>query len=288
MAFKPETQQNTASFTPRDPSMKFPTPEGGNQPARISLIVDLGIQEREDFIDPNTKEAKPQKPVQQIAVFADLVDNVVDYGGEIGEKQYRLLLNKSFKGDISGINFTAVPPRDADGNLIEGRMWTFHPASLLTKLAKATGQTQILGGSEADNMDVEQLLNKGLMIDVEVKETVSDKKDKSGKPIVYTNVNPKVYATLPKVKGQPMEIEELMTPPLLISFENVTEETAKFIRADIRRKIMQATNYPGSRMQEIFGNAPEAPAKPAQQPQLPATPPADAAADDSFDDDVPF
>src|SRR5690554_2240331 len=145
MIFKPANAGDTDGSNGQRRSEKFPVPEGGSQMARISLIVDLGIQNREEIVDPNTGESKPQKPQHQIAIFADLVDQVVDYGGEIGKKQYRLTLNKSFKGEVAGINFAAVPPRNADGKIIEGKMWTFAPASILTKLAKATGQTQILG-----------------------------------------------------------------------------------------------------------------------------------------------
>ena len=71
------------------------------QAARISLIVDIGTQERPDFEEKdkqgNVIEVKPQKPAQQVVVFADLVDQVVDYGGDIGEKQYRLMLNKELQ-----------------------------------------------------------------------------------------------------------------------------------------------------------------------------------------------
>lgn len=285
MAFKPAQQAKQQTAVKRDPNVKFPVPEGGNQPARISLIVDLGVQEREDFVDPNTKEVKPQKPIQQLAVFVDLVDNVVDYGGEIGEQHYRLMLNKSFKGEIAGVNFAPVPPRDGDGNIVEGKLWTFHPANLLTKLAKATGQTQILGENQNDNMDVEQLLNQPLMVDVEVKQTESDKKDDQGNKIVYTNVNPKVYATLPKVKGKPMEVSELNNEALLITFDNVTAESAKFIRGDVKRQIQKALNYEGSQMQKVLsalGNAPQE--QPSKQ-----EPVKELAADyDSFDESIPF
>lgn len=288
MAFKPQNA-NTVSDAPRE-RLVFPTPEGGNQPARISLIVDLGTQEREDFEDPKTGEIKPQKPVQQLAIFADLVDNTVDYGGDLGEQHYRLMLNKNFKGQIAGVNFTAVPPRDADGNLISGKEWTFHPASLLTKLAKATGQTQILGGTKDDNMDIEQLLGQGLMIDVEVKETPhkDGKKDESGELIVYKNVNPKVYATLPKVKGKPMDVEELNNPPLLITFDNVTEETAKFIRGDVKRQIQKALNYEGSQMQKVLGSAPQGQQQ-EEKKEAPKPVKAEPSPDfDAFDDDIPF
>lgn len=298
MAFKPKNSNTT--FAPRE-NFVMPVPEAGNQAARISLIVDLGIQERPDFEDPKTKEVKPQKPVQQLAVFADLVDNIVDYGGSIGEQPYRLILNKNFQGEVQGVAFTAVPPRDAEGNMIEGKLWTFHPANLLTKLAKATGQDQIIGGSEEDNMDVEQLLGQSLFIDVEVKQTESSKLDSKGEKIVYTNVRPKTYATVPKKKGVPQEVDDLSIEPMLITFDDVTLEQAKFIRADVRRLIKKATNYVGSKMQTVLeeyeaslgtgqasGKSDKAESKPKAEDKPKTIKSKEKQADDSFDDDAPF
>ena len=108
MAFAPK--QGNTNNTPRDPEMSrdFPTPKAGNRAARIALIVDLGIQEREDFVDQKTQVATPQAPKQQVAIFADLVADVVDYKGDIGKAPYRLMLNKNFKGDIQGINLSLI------------------------------------------------------------------------------------------------------------------------------------------------------------------------------------
>lgn len=303
MSFKPKKTGGSGGTGPRE-DFKMPVPEDGNQPARISLIVDLGTQEREDFVDPNTKETKPQAPVQQLAIYADLVDNIVDYGGSIGEQPYRLALHKSFKGELSGVNFNASPPRDAEGNLIQGKIWTFHPANLLTKLAKATGNTQILGENEDDNMDIEQLLGESLFIDVQVKQNTSDKLDKDGEKIVYTNVNAKTFATVPRVKGKPMPVEDLAMEPLLITFDNVTPETVKFLRADVRRKIKLATDYVGSKMQKVLeeyeatlgtgetkGKSED---KPKEKPKAKAEPKAKAKAkkedseEEDFDDDIPW
>ena len=69
--------------------------KAGSRKARISLIVDLESKNREDFEEKKTGEKRPQKPCQQIAVFADLVADTVDYEREIGKQHYRLLLNKS-------------------------------------------------------------------------------------------------------------------------------------------------------------------------------------------------
>ena len=260
MSYKPQAQANTSGerkpsgVAPNGVAYKYPVPEGGSQAARISLIVDIGVQEREDFEDPTTKEVKPQKPVQQVVIFADLVDQIVDYGGDIGEKQYRLLLNKNFKGDIAGVNFTSVPPRDADGNIMDGKIWTFHPANLLTKLAKATGNDHILGVDEASNMDIGALLGAGFYADVEVKSNDSGKKKEDGTPIIYNNVNFKGSAKLPMVKGKQLEIDELQVTPMILNHENVTAETLVYIRGKVLEMMKKAKEYEGSNLQKLLGS----------------------------------
>ena len=287
MSYKPQAQANTSGerkpsgVAPNGVAYKYPVPEGGSQAARISLIVDIGIQEREDFLDEKTGEAKPQRPVQQVVIFADLVDQIVDYGGDIGEKQYRLLLNKNFKGDIAGVNFTSVPPRDADGNLIEGKIWTFHPANLLTKLAKATGNDHILGVDEANNMDIGALLGAGFYADVEVKSNDSGKKKEDGTPIIYNNVNFKGSAKLPMVKGKQLEIDELQVTPMILNHENVTAETLIYIRGKVLEMMKKAKEYEGSNLQKLLGSTKaEEPAK--------ATPAASQPGPTTIDDDIPF
>ena len=268
MSFKPFTSAaRTAAY---DDTRKFPAPEAGNQPARVSLMVFLGTQEREDYIDPKTKEAKPQSPCPQMAVYVDLVDNLVDYGGSIGQQQYRFALHSVYKGVLGGINFNAVAPRDAEGKIIPNRLSTFHAKNKFTMLAKATGQTQILGQSEADNMDVSQLLGKALFADIDVVET-----EKNGK--TYTNVKCKGLGSVPKIKGEPMPVSELNCTPMIISFDSVTladgssrplaKEDIKFLRKDVVAALQKAPEYAGSPLAALLGagSPPEAP-KTAQEP----------------------
>ena len=90
----------------------YPVPKGGSRPARVSLIIDIGTQIRDDSyktadgkmcnFDTAGAIATAQKPAKQVVVFADLVNDVVDYGNEIGKQQYRLLLNGSFSGVLKG------------------------------------------------------------------------------------------------------------------------------------------------------------------------------------------
>ena len=249
MAFQPKSANKSgSSFQSDNPGGLFPVPKAGSRKARISLIVDLGEQNREDFEDEKTGEKRPQKPCQQIAVFADLVADTVDYGGEIGKQHYRLLLNKSFAGNIQGINFTSVPPKDAKGNIIPNKSWGFHPANLLSKLAKAIGKPEII-----ESMDVEQLLGEPFMAQVEVNEKDSGKEDKDGEPIIYRNVNYKGCAEVPlDDDDQPLPVADLKQPPRCITFDNATVDDIKFLRKKLIEMIKLANDYSGSQMEKAI------------------------------------
>ena len=282
----------------------YPTPRAGSRKARLSLIVDMGTQEREPFEEADGS-LKEQKPCQQVAVFADLVADTVDYGGDIGKQHYRLLLNKSFQGKIQGVNFVATPPKDAKGNLIQGKPWGFHPANLLTKIAKAVGREEVV-----ESMDVEQLLDLPFMASVEVKQTEAKdgKKDKDGNVIVYKNVNFKGAAQVPEDDdGNPIEVAPLNCEAKCITFDNATKDDIKFIRAGLRKQIKLALNYAGSAMQKAIeafeaenGGGSNDSAEPAKAPaqdkaaakaaaaKASKSKPKQEPAADDMDDDVPF
>lgn len=261
MAFKPANSgggggNSTGDFENRN----LPVPKSGSRKARVSLIIDLGIQNREPFEDPKTKEVKEQKPAHQVAVFADLVSDVVDYGGKIGRQQYRLPLNNVFKGVIEGINFNTVPPTDADGKRIEGKPWGLHPRNKLTVLAKAVDMESITyEGKHKESLDISLLLDQPFMANVEVKETPdkNGKKDKDGNAIVYKNVNYKGPSPVPTVEDdegneQPLAVPKLTQKPRCITFDSATVEDVQFIRPSIIRIIKQANNYAGSAMQKAI------------------------------------
>lgn len=326
MAFKPANSGGNGGSGDREyTNSNLPVPKSGSRKARVSLIVDLGIQNREDKEDEKTKEMKPQNPAHQIAVFADLVNDVVDYGGEIGLRQYRLPLNNIFKGVIEGINFNTVPPTDADGNRIEGKPWGLHPRSKLTILAKAVDKEEVTyEGTHPEAMDISLLLNQPFMAQVEVKETPAKdkstgapKKDKEGKPIIYKNVNYRGAAPIPTIEDDqgnetPMPVAALRQKPLCITFSDAKESDIQFIRPSLIKMIKQANNYAGSQMQKAIeayeakngGDAADdgqkeqaqepaqkAASKPAAKPKAqakakPAAAPAGPV--DDMDDDIPF
>jgi hypothetical protein len=292
MSYKPQQNQNTerkanTGVAPNGVAYKYPVPEGGNQAARISLIVDVGTQPR-FYEDKATGEITEKKPAKQLVVFADLVDQVVDYGGDIGEKQYRLMLNNNFKGNIKGVDFIGMPPRDADGNQIQGKLWTFHPTSLLTKLAKATGCDNILGVNQEDNMDISQLLGKAFYADVSVNSVDSGKKRDDGTPIIYNNVNFKGASKLPMVKGKPLEVEELQVKPVILNHNNVTEETVVLLRGKVLQMMKQAPEYAGSKLEQLLGATQESAEQSTAKQEAKTEPVKSVENEISFDTDVPF
>jgi hypothetical protein len=314
MAFKPKNAnrtENSGDFEPRN----FPVPKSGARRARVSLIVDLGEQNRESIwkkgdtiVTEDTEGAveQKQKPCQQVAVFADLVNDLVDYGGDVGKAHYRLLLNNSFAGKLKGINFAASPPKDAKGKTIEGKKWGFHPQNLLTKLANAVGKPEVV-----ESMDIEELLGEQFIAEVEVKETKSGKNDKDGVEIVYKNVNFKKASQVPaEVKEDDEGNEEEVVPtfaalkmePKAITFTNATKDDIKFIRANIIKQIKLANDYAGSQMQKAIeafeaeqGNKTQddvadddvAPSKPAAKPAAKKAEKKLVPQED-MDEDVPF
>jgi hypothetical protein len=276
MAFKPAGTQSESPST--GPSVDWTAVNkqvrGGNRPARISLIVDLGTQKRDNFVEEYSptlaKHIKalegdgflteedgkqfiniPQTDQPQIAVFADLVHDVVDFGGDLGKQPYRLSLNGSDFGNMRGIGFSGCYSFDKNGQILKDKGFTFHSMSPLTKLAKATKQEQIISGSGKDNMDVEQLLGKACMVQVQKSEPSEDKcylnyKGCSEVPMVASDPSD------PDSEEVPMTIKPLQSEALIITFDNVTEDSKKWLRGDLIKKIKEAVNYQGSNMQKVL------------------------------------
>lgn len=295
----------------------YPVPKAGSRPARVSLIIDIGTQIRGDSYKTSDGKlcnedtpgaiATAQKDAKQVVVFADLVNDVVDYGGDIGKQQYRLMLNGSYSGVTKGVNHAVnTPPKDAKGNTIKGGVWTMHPLNLLSKLAKATNMDEVI-----NNGAINRLLNKQFMAQVDVNEKDSGKLDADGEAIIYRNVNYKSGAQVAAVEtgeddedGNAIEavpeVKPLKQAAKIITFANAKKEDVQFIRPNVRKMIKLATDYAGTNMQKAIeafeaeaGNAPDAeddtPAeKPAAKPAVkkPVVKKAPVVSDD--DDDVPF
>ena len=235
------------------------------------------ITEQGDKFIVNAQVRQP-KDRQEIAVFADLVGNIVDYGDEIGKKPFRVMLNKSWKGEIRGLGLTVVPPQS-------GNVWTFAASSMLTELAKVTRQNTITDGSVKNDLNnIGLILGKSLMVDI-AKVEDGDK--------VYVNV--KGISSVPSALAK--MIDYSLVNPVGISFDDVTVESLKAagIRGNIIKKIKQANNYQGSKMQKAIeeyealnrGENVQAPQEQPKQPS-PQAAPATAPADLDDPEQLPF
>lgn len=262
---KPAGYTGNSDGVPRN----YPVPKAGARRARVSLIIDIGMQEREDsyktadgkLCNADTPGAigTPQKPAKQVVVFADLVNDTVDYGGDIGKAHYRLLLNGTYSGVLKGVvHAINTPPKDAKGQLIKGGTWAMHPNNLLTKLAKATGMDEVV-----TNGAINRLLNKQFMAQVDVNEKPSGKNDADGNEIIYKNVNFKGASQVAPVEtgeedenGNPIEaipeFNQLKVPAMCITFANAKKEHIKYIRGNIIKMIKLATDYAGSNMEKAI------------------------------------
>lgn len=279
--FNPEEYVEEPATGTKRSAREFPTPEEGSQLGVVNLIVDLGKQELEDFEDPNTGEKRPQKPARQFGVFIDLPESIVDYGGSVGEKPFRLRTVKSFKGNIKGWKFTKCYPMK-DNQVDFDAMPTFHANNPFRKLAIATGQEQIFRDKE-HNMDISQLLGKTCMVDVKV--TPWEKGDKSGVDVKFGGAS----------KAKSNYIEKMFPEgipdcgePMLITFDNATADNVKFIHKDLREFIKGALNYEGSMIQKAFVEA-GYDTNTKVEDELSANEPENIGpAVDEFDDDIPF
>lgn len=307
-SLKPQSNGNTNTYSNNAPQVDWNAinkqVETDNHTAIISQIVDLGIHtpplsasiekstefdtqedaealvaqvegmlKKSDFEKVKITEqggkfivnaqVRQPKDRQEIAVFADLVGNVVDYGAEIGHKPFRVMLNKSWKGEIRGLGLAVVPPQK------QGGVWTFAPNSMLTELAKVTRQTTITDGSVKNDLNnIGLILGKSLMVDV-VKTVDGDN--------IYINV--KGISSVPSALAK--MIDYSLVNPVGISFDDVTVESLKAagIRGSIIKKIKQANNYQGSKMQkaieeyEALNNSEDTPKQPVAKQPKPTTAP---------------
>lgn len=176
------------------------------------------------------------KDGQEVAIFADLVDNIVDYGDEIGKKPYRIVLNKSWMGELKGFSLKAVPPQKGS------KVWTFAGNSMLTKLAKATKNDVIIDGSDAKKLN-----NIGLMLGSKIMADVV--KNVSGE---NTYVNIAGVSSIPKALEA--TVDTSLVEPIGISFTNATLELLEkaCLRGNIFKKIKSANNYKGSNIQKAI------------------------------------
>lgn len=273
MAMKPKAPARNSDTSGSDKEFVVIEPEDGLQAVQVGLIVNLGEHKKlpkfakdsagKREVDKETgaekvlwpKEGKDTE--QRVSVYVDLLTQEHDYGDGIGVKNIRLPLHTVIRGMSEGVNFVTVAPRTPDGEYIKGKPWSVAPTSAWAKIAavtyidKTTKVADVMLKADYKNNDhnnIELLLGKPFMYNVEVKKTEKDDK---------TYVNTKLKSPVPLMKG--MSVPKALQEAILVDFEDedLLEEKeslggfCKFqlVRLADLRKIVLAIDYPGSKMQ---------------------------------------
>ena len=228
-------------FKDGDPDVEYSEDVEIGQYTKTVQLEDDGtwtvIEDDPEFI-VEANEFGGEREYQELAIFADLTENYVDYGEEIGEKPFRVLLNPKWMGDIKGFQLKKSKPAQKDG------VWTVKGNTKLAELASATGHKELLE-VDLEEADWSELLGEAFNVAIE----------KSGDEKQYLNVGKCVglKKTRDKVTKQVSveEVEDLEHEAVLITFEDATLEDLQLahLRGDVIKKIKQATDYAGSQME---------------------------------------
>lgn len=300
MAMKPErSNQKTESNIDYAilNEQKFAQLQAGLNVVYLNAVIFAGTQEREPM-KQDDGTYKDMNPIQQVLLYVDFPNVTIDWDAcakdsnkegykPIGKKALREPLHSVFKGVPRGVTFSAVPPTDGNGDIIKGQEWTFHANNMLTKIAKATQTLNIIDPDSDDNMDVELLVGKPFLINVEIKE------GKNGGKFV------KLKDPVPLMHG--MEVPENPNKAVGIDFDTTDEEALSNLRFGDMKMLAKAPQFVGSPMAEALKDKVK-PAVPLgeedQTPEPEAKTPAPKTAEskkpegtggfDDFDDDIPF
>lgn len=242
----------------------------------VSCYYDLGIQERGEYediyvpTDPrhieklangsfvedryNAKEKKkvptictPAKPAKAFVLGVDFPQYMVDYGGEIGERPFRMFM---------GGKFFVKNPDSAEGKkmaIVQNPMymventnnpqnkWALPVTSMISKMCVAAGLGDEHGLVSKD--DITGLLGKALQFEVRV----WDKPAKVGDATYYTELI-KFVGKLPK--GMPVvELDDKFIAGVNMTSAN-DPEMVKQLRAEHKNTMKLATNWEGSVLQK--------------------------------------
>lgn len=275
MAFTPISNlpQTSSDNTERKEFVPI-KPKKGTQVCQVGLLVDLGTHKKfPKFAEKDNKREQDENGLdkilvpkegkdteQKVAVYVDLLTQTHDYEGAIGVKNIRLPLHQNNYGVSAGINFSTVAPRKPNGDYIKGQPWLLAPASQWMKIAKAVAfdadksVADVIFHAEYKNKDLNNinlLLGKPLLFNVEVKESVSGDK---------TYINTKLLTPSPMIEG--MNVPEALITPISIEFTDTDlldkrDDLSGACKLDLIRnadilKIVVATNYEGSEIQKAI------------------------------------
>ena len=238
----------------------------------ISGITDLGIQEVEnghkksevapedeaefieknptnwfdDFINPKTKQTErhvfwPQKPQRAVAITVDYPQFEYDWGGDIGKKPLRFLLNGEF-----------IPKGGKGSDVVVGRTydlkettkdfaprWSLATNSLLYKLAVAT--EVIKAGEPFTKAEIGKLIGKAALFEARLWMDGGYKQEK----ITFKGEVPEGMAV--------PEFDESILYYITLDGENDAEHV-KQLRRSVRNTIKRSVSYVDSKLKEQFGD----------------------------------
>lgn len=279
-----------------------------NRVGIISGIIDLGIQQPEDFVEdfkdtPAQNKAlerdnvyldeqdgkqvivTQQKPCRQLAVSVDFPEVMIDYGkffnedNSSEEKPYRHILNGEWFDKTAremvlakGYNIKCKP----DDTVPSG--WAYASNNTIAKLANASG---LVDGSVDQNFDLGSLLGQVVMFDLKATKNgkyvniscKSPSKKHSAIPVPEHNV--KTYGVRFDIQNDPEILKELRK-----SVVNTMKRSESFAGSPLEQQLIEV----GKIKVEDGGNAQPAP----QKPQEPQPTPEKVSEGTSEDDDAPF
>lgn len=275
----------------------------------ISGIIDLGLQPMEDghkksevppegeeayllehptnyfddFEDNRTKKVErhvfwPQKAQRAVAITVDFPQFEYDWGGEIGKKPFRFLLNGEF-----------INKGSKRSDIILGRTydlkettkdfsprWSLAKNSLLYKMAVATNV--IKPDEPFTKSQIGELIGKAALFEVRFWLDGG-----------YTNEKISFKGEVPEEMSAPEYDDSIL---YYINLDGDNDEAAvKQLRKSIKNTIKRSESYVGSNLQEKFGNVIEGvyPAKAEEPAKAAQTPVASQPAPEDFDSsDIPF
>lgn len=249
-------------------------------------ILDNPTNYFDDFEDNRSKKTErhvfwPQKAQRAVAITVDFPQFEYDWGGEIGKKPFRFLLNGEFinkgmkRSDIMLGRTYDLKETTKDF----APRWSLAKNSLLHKMAVATNV--IKPEEPFTKGQIGELIGKAALF--EVRFWLEDG---------YANEKISFKGEVPEEMTAPEYNEDIL---YYINLDSDNDEAAvKQLRKSVKNTIKRSESYQGSKLQEKFGSVIEATYTPkaeekASVADLPDSPPKPTPpAFDSFDDDIPF